>query len=62
MVTVLLEYIKVLNNGVAQTIIALTVLLEYIDLFTIFYPNTSYNAGIMLDAFSYLLCLCLKLC
>ena len=61
MVTVLLEYIyKVLNTTVVQIKLMLTVLLEYIDLFIIFYPNTSYYAGIMLDAFSYLLCL--KLC
>ena len=33
-----------------------SVLLEYIDLFNIFLPNTSYYAGIMLDAFRYLLC------
>ena len=37
-----------------------SVLLEYIGLFNIFKPNTSYYAGIMLDAFRYLLCS--KLC
>ena len=51
---------KVLNTTVVQIILTLTVLLEYIDILLIFHPNTSYYAGIMLDAFSYLLCL--KLC
>ena len=51
---------EVLNSRVVQIILMVTVLLEYIDFFIIFYPNTSYYAGIMLDAFSYLLCL--KLC
>ena len=37
-----------------------SVLLEYIDLFKYFLPSTSYYAGIMLDAFRYLLCS--KLC
>ena len=35
-----------------------SVLLEYIDL----EPNTSYYAGIMLDAFNYLLCSKLSIC
>ena len=53
--TVLLEYIylyKIFNT--------VSVLLEYIDLFKYFLSNTSYYAGIMLDAFRYLLCS--KLC
>ena len=48
---------KVLNTTKVQIIIVLTVSLEYIDLFTIFYPKTSYHVGIMLDVFNYLLCL-----
>ena len=36
--------------------IIVNVLLEYIDLQTYFQSSTSYYAGIMLDAFSYLLC------
>ena len=56
-VTVLLE---VLHTTVAQIIIIVDVLLEYIDLQSYFQSSTTYDAGIMLDAFSYLLCS--KLC
>ena len=62
---VLLEYIhlhhknevaKVLHTTVAQIIIILNVLLECIDLQSYFQSSTTYYAGIMLYAFSYLLC------
>ena len=42
-----------LNTTVAQIIIMVDVLLEYIDLQS-FQSSTAYYAGIMLDAFSYL--------
>ena len=50
-VTVLLEVIR---TTVAQIIIIVDVLLEYIDLQSYFQSSTAYYAGIMLDAFSYL--------
>ena len=61
---VLLEYIHLhrknfnvfLHTTVAQIIIIMNVLLEYIDLQSYFRSSTTYYAGIMLDAFSYLLC------
>ena len=50
---VLLEYIHLHHNFNVLTV-------EYIDLQSYFQSSTTYYAGIMLDAFSYLLCS--KLC
>ena len=53
MMTVLLEYIDRSIFIKYTTYIAMS---EYINIL-IFQPNTTYSAGIMLDAFSYPLCL-----
>ena len=55
---VLLEYIhkNFIHYSCMQIIIIVDFLLEYIDLQSYFQSSTTYYAGIMLDAFSYLLC------